>query len=708
MNLTFGQKSGVIRSINQLQKMTDAQSRSLERLSSGIRVSSAQDDAVAIGLADSLRSRKSVFVQALQNVNNGISQVNVAGEASEQLDNIVTRIKSLAEAASNSTISDAHRAALNTEAQALSESYNEIIASTKINQTNVFDSSTASFSVQAGYRGADIGIDLSIQRSEYANVEVGGSGLSAGDKVIPYGLSYSGDYAIFMSDADDLDSSRVEADGSQYDIFVQNMTTGSVEKVSVGTVNVAGSNTESSSYFSSGQVSDDGRYAVFYGTGAATLGSSAGAHLFMRDLETDTTSLVSVSSSEVENNGALGVGAFSMSGDGRYVVFESESTNLSSADVDATRDIFLRDTVAGTTTLISVSSSGTKGNGTSSSPQISTDGRYITYVSAATNLVSGDTNGLSDIFLFDRVTGTTTRVNKTDSGSEFTNGNSSAADISADGRYISYQSTTTDRGVSGGYSQIYRYDKQSGQTVLVSQSDAGSSGNNDSLYASISADGNQIAYRSTASNLVSGDTNGYQDIFVTDVSTGVTRRVSVSDSGAQANGNSGASTTSTPAAAYNSFANVISGNGKKILFDTGATNLTSGTTLGNYASIINGNPIFEEYTVTPMSGVVLSSQTTSENTAYNMSSYQDELTVFKGKVSASSSRLEQALQNIDAMVSDLDQARERIIGVDIAEELANQVSLSLKKRVAVQTIKSEFQVSKTTLSLLSESQSLPG
>ena len=224
----------------------------------------------------------------------------------------------------------------------------------------------------------------------------------------------------------------------------------------------------------------------------------------------------------------------------------------------------------------------------------------------------------------------------------------------------------------------------------------------------MSADGSQIAYRSTATNLVNGDTNGYQDIFVTDVNSGITRRVSVSDSGAQANGHSGASLSSSPAAPYNSYTNLISGDGKKILFDTGATNLTSGTTLGNYASIMNGNPIFEEHSVTLMSGIVLSSQSNAENSYNNLSTYQDELTLYRGKVAASNSRLEQAMQNIDALAVDYDQARERILSVDVAAEVANQVSLDLKQKVATQAIKSSYQVSAGTLSLLKEAQSLPG
>jgi Tol biopolymer transport system component len=181
-----------------------------------------------------------------------------------------------------------------------------------------------------------------------------------------------------------------------------------------------------------------------------------------------------------------------ISGDGRYVVFSSSASNLVSGDTNGLRDIFVRDRVAHTTIRASVSSSEEQSNGLSCYPSISADGAHIVFVSTATNLVSGDTNGAPDVFLRDLVTGDTHRVNLSSAGAQAT-----------------------------------------GQRVW-------SSIDND-ITARISGDGLHVAFASSATNLVPGDTNDTYDMFVRDINSsnhgsGVTERVSVSTSGQQGNG----------------------------------------------------------------------------------------------------------------------------------------------------------------------------
>src|SRR5581483_8861709 len=124
----------------------------------------------------------------------------------------------------------------------------------------------------------------------------------------------------------------------------------------------------------------------------------------------------------------------SLSADGRYVTFQSTASNLVAGDTNSADDIFLRDTQTGTTTRISVNSGGTQGNNDSLFPSISADGRYVAFDSLATNLVAGDTNGSSDVFVRDTQTRTTTRISVSSGGTEG-KVDSYRLSISADGRY---------------------------------------------------------------------------------------------------------------------------------------------------------------------------------------------------------------------------------------------------------------------------------
>ena len=171
---------------------------------------------------------------------------------------------------------------------------------------------------------------------------------------------------------------------------------------------------------------------------------------------------------------------------------------------------------AGDTTRVSVASDGAQGNGYSYHPSISADGRYVAFESYATNLVSGDTNGYIDVFVHDRQGGGTTRVSVTSDGAQGGTGSWNPS-ISADGRYVAFMSAASNL-VSGDTccSDIFVHDRQSGQTTRVSVASDGAQGNNHSWYPSISADGRYVAFHSYASNLVSGDTNSAPDVFVHD------------------------------------------------------------------------------------------------------------------------------------------------------------------------------------------------
>lgn len=265
-----------------------------------------------------------------------------------------------------------------------------------------------------------------------------------------------------------------------------------------------------------------------------------------------------------------------ISADGKFVVFESQDFGLVAGDTNNVPDIFVRDRVAGTTTRVSVDSAGMEGNNSSFRPDISGDGRFVTFASYATNLVAGDTNNASDIFLHDRLTGITTRVS-VDSAGVQANSGSEAAEVSADGTTIAYRSYASNLIASdtNGDWDIFAHDIASGATSLVSVSSFGvqSNGQSGSFPPDISATGRYVAFDCSASNLVIGDTNGQWDVFVHDRLTGATVRASVKSGGAESAGFS----------VYPS----ISDDGSVVAFHSTATDLVPGDTNGSYDCFVH-------------------------------------------------------------------------------------------------------------------------
>ena len=285
---------------------------------------------------------------------------------------------------------------------------------------------------------------------------------------------------------------------------------------------------------------------------AILLGGAASAQI---------TTRVSVDSNEVEGTGGAALPALSF--DGRFVAFHATSANLVAGDTNGFSDIFVRDRVAGTTQRVSVATGGAEANDSSGFPKISGDGRFVVFHSAATNLVGGDTNGAVDIFLHDRQTGVTERVN-VDAGGAQATGTSQFPAISADGNYVAYLSDATNlvAGDTNGFRDVFVRDRAAAVTQRASVDSAEVQANNSShdfFPPSISATGRYVAFGCSASNLVAGDVNGGGDIFVRDLQLGTTERVSLGAGGVEGNNSS--------------IYGVISGDGRFVAFSSNASNL---------------------------------------------------------------------------------------------------------------------------------------
>ena len=223
-----------------------------------------------------------------------------------------------------------------------------------------------------------------------------------------------------------------------------------------------------------------------------------------------------------------------ISADGRFVAFDSFASNLVAGDTNGVVDVFVRDRVAGATERVSVSSSGAQANG-SVSAAMSADGRFVAFSS---DLVAGDTlEDLDDVFVRDRVAGTTKRVSVSSTGAQANDSSKSPA-ISADGRFVVFGSGASNlvAGDTNGAYDVFVRDRVAGTTERVSLTSTGAQVNHGSNVGAgaISADGRFVVFDSTASNLVAGDTNGAMDVFVRDRVARTTERVSVSSAGAEA------------------------------------------------------------------------------------------------------------------------------------------------------------------------------
>jgi hypothetical protein len=357
----------------------------------------------------------------------------------------------------------------------------------------------------------------------------------------------------------------VTADTNHFgDVFVHDRSAGTTERVSIDS---SGREANGFSYVNS--ISANGRWVAFTSE-ATNLVAADQNHVidaFLRDRSTGTTERISVGTSGQEGNGSSGWA--SLAADASAIAFTSLASNLVAGDANSTWDVFVRDRVTGTTIRVSVDSSGAEGNGASQLGALSADGKVVAFESTASNLVASDNAGMRDVFIHDRTTGITERVSVDSSGAE---GDDDSGEfppsLSDDGQIVAFASRATNlvANDTNGFQDVFVRDRATGITERISVDSAGAEGDDDSGYPSLSADGRLVAFHSSASNLVANDTNATTDIFVHDRATGETKRVSVDSSGVEENSFAGGPS--------------LTSDGRLVAFYSAASNLVAGDANG--------------------------------------------------------------------------------------------------------------------------------
>lgn len=320
---------------------------------------------------------------------------------------------------------------------------------------------------------------------------------------------------------------------------------------------------------SQARISLDGRSIAFSSTASnlAPGDRGFGADAFVRDLDARRTQLVSRSTA-----GAIGNAAslYPWPGaDGRRIAFQSLASNLVAGDRNAASDVFLHDLEDRTTRRLSIALNGGDADGPSISPVLSADGRHVAFSSGATNLVPDDRNESFDAFVVELATGRAERVSVPDGAREGNEarGASDSVHLSADGRFAVFSSDASNLvpGDENGFRDVFVRDRQTGETRLVSRGEDGGAGNGPSDLGQISADGERVAFASAASDLVPGDRNEAGDVFLWHRASGKLMRVNRPVSAADAEEADEQSAVFGPQ---------LSADGRCVVYDSYAGNLT--------------------------------------------------------------------------------------------------------------------------------------
>jgi Tol biopolymer transport system component len=333
-----------------------------------------------------------------------------------------------------------------------------------------------------------------------------GGGIPNNESSAP-SISADGRFVAFSSKA----TSLIANDGnSDWDIFVHDRKKKKTRRVSIPT---GGGIPNSASFDPS--ISADGRYVAFqsFASNLISNDGNAAADIFVHDRKNKKTRRVSIPTGGGIPNSRSD--APSISANGRFVAFQSSASNLVANDGNAHEDIFVHDRKKKKTRRVSIPSRGGIPNSDSNLASISGDGRYVAFFSLASNLIANDGNSFADIFVHDRKKKTTKRVSIRNGGGN-PNNESTGPSISADGRFVAFVSFASNLIANDGniFLDAFVHDRAKKKTRRVSIPTGGGIPNNHSFVSSISANGRFVAFQSRASNLIANDGNTVRDVFV--------------------------------------------------------------------------------------------------------------------------------------------------------------------------------------------------
>lgn len=380
-----------------------------------------------------------------------------------------------------------------------------------------------------------------------------------------HSVSGDGTIVVFRSNGENLVQGKTK---NKSLIYIRDRVAGTTEKISKGNGDIFSGNFTNSS---NSAISADGNVVVFSTHDGKSKKVTRGnankipkQQIYIFDRATGTTEIISVATDGTKGNAESDHAAINE--DGTVVAFWSRADNLVAGDTNGQEDIFVRDRVAGTTTRVNIATDSTQANQfTFFPPSISANGNVIAFASNADNLVAGDTNSREDIFVHDLVTGITTRVNVASDGTQ-ANLFSSGVSMSADGNLIAFGSLASNLIIDdiNGFWDYFIHDRTTAITTRINVDNNGSQTNSLGFKPILSADGNTVGFVSILDGLVENDTNGTWDVFVHDRLADTIERVSVATDGAQANDLSAGLS--------------LSADGTTVVFKSIADNLVAGDT----------------------------------------------------------------------------------------------------------------------------------
>jgi Tol biopolymer transport system component len=306
-------------------------------------------------------------------------------------------------------------------------------------------------------------------------------------------IAYSGRFVAFLSSAPDLVTNRLPGDAH---VYLRDLQAGTTSLVDVDT-NGVGSPIDP---VTAPAMSADGRFVGFASldSSLAPLDRNRAYDVFLRDVGNATTELISAHDPRLPSltpDGASAISSFSVSSDARFIAFWSEADDLVANDTNGLRDIFVRDLLSGTNVLVSVGTNGFAGDGYSTDPAISEDGRYVAFTSLADNLVSGDTNQVLDVFARDLQAAATTLVSVNAAGTGPGNADSYSPELSSNGQFVLFRSRAGNLapGMSAGTENLFWRDLQGHTTYALTT--------NAVAAASMTPDGSQVAFATSSTKL---------------------------------------------------------------------------------------------------------------------------------------------------------------------------------------------------------------